>query len=356
MVQPDPPASIPLTNAAGIQESSAQMTVSTQKPPPKNPPFWTHLRRRLTDAGLVLVVPPLLFVFQHLPPAWTQALFQGLAPLALLSRKARARALQNLQTALSVSEGEAERLLTASLVRLGTQLSLVLHAQPTQDWLEHNIRLEGLEHLLTPLRQGRSVLLLTGHVGDWELFGARLGLALLSEGFSLQVVYRALRQPRLNALLTQARNRLHIGLLERGRDARFPALRERLRAGGGQGPEVVAMLVDHDTRAPGMMVPFFGRPAHTVSGPALLALQTGVPVVTGFCLRDADGRSRVTLDPFPLSPFPVSDVEPPDLEAQVRQFLLALNARIEGAIRRDPTGWTWMHARWKSTSRRWRQE
>ena len=104
---------------------------------------------------------------------------------------------------------------------------------------------------------------------------------------------------------------------------------------------VIGLLIDQDIDAPGAFVEFFGRPAWTPTGAALLALRSRCPVVTGFAVRRGDGTMRLEFDP-PVAP-PAGD----DLEADVARLTAALTARIERQVRAHPEQWVWMHRRWR---------
>src|SRR3989442_980628 len=102
---------------------------------------------------------------------------------------------------------------------------------------------------------------------------------------------------------------------------------------------VVAMLIDQDTRGAGVFVPFFGRPAHTPPGAALLALRARVPVVTTFIERRPEGGHLVRVSPVPAGL--------PRGREGVRELTARLTAAIEAQIRRSPAEWVWWHERWR---------
>ena len=105
---------------------------------------------------------------------------------------------------------------------------------------------------------------------------------------------------------------------------------------------MVGILLDQNaTRAEGVFVPFFGVPASTSKGLALLALRTGTPVVPIFLRREPGGRHCIDVG-APLPP-------PPDADALA--YTARFNEVIEAAIRRAPEQWLWMHARWRTRPR-----
>jgi KDO2-lipid IV(A) lauroyltransferase len=103
---------------------------------------------------------------------------------------------------------------------------------------------------------------------------------------------------------------------------------------------LVALLIDQDIQGPGagVFVPFFGRPAHTPPGAALLALRRRVPVVTGFIARRPGGHVAR------FAPMPTDVVRGAE---GVRELTARLTAAIEEQIRRAPTEWVWWHQRWR---------
>jgi KDO2-lipid IV(A) lauroyltransferase len=95
----------------------------------------------------------------------------------------------------------------------------------------------------------------------------------------------------------------------------------------------------------GLFVPFFGRPACTHYGPAMLAIESRRPVITAFSHRTADGRLHLDWDP-PLD-IPASGT----LRERTWELTRRLTDRIEAAVRRHPEQWFWVHKRWKNQPR-----
>ena len=105
---------------------------------------------------------------------------------------------------------------------------------------------------------------------------------------------------------------------------------------------MVGILLDQNaSRADGVFAPFFGVPASTSKGLAVLSLRTGAPVVPIFLRRTAGGRHFVEVEPA----IPV----PPD--GDPINYTAAFNRGIEAAIRRAPEQWFWIHRRWKTRPR-----
>ena len=205
-------------------------------------------------------------------------------------------------------------------------------ARPLERVLER-IRLEGLEHLRAAMQRHGRVLVLTAHLGNWEL----LAVAHRLTGFPLTVVVRPLDATALNALAERLRRKAGVELVDkRG------ALRGVLAA-LGRGPRMVGVLLDQNaSRREGVFVPLFGRPASTSKSLALLAARTRTPVVPIFAHREADGRHLVAI--HPALPLP----EPPGAERAIIELTMRCNEAIEAAVRRTPEQWLWVHRRWRT--------
>jgi KDO2-lipid IV(A) lauroyltransferase len=193
------------------------------------------------------------------------------------------------------------------------------------------ISLEGIEHLRAVFdRHGRAIVL-TAHLGNWEL----LTLAPALTGYPLTVVARALDSAALGAWADRLRRAAGVEVVDK-RQALRPVL-AALRRG-----RLVGVLLDQNTaRREGVFVPFFGRLASTSRSVALLAVRTSTPVVPAFTRRVAPGRHRITI--HPALPIP---------EGRDEDTVLALTARcteaIENAVRAAPEQWLWAHDRWRT--------
>lgn len=198
---------------------------------------------------------------------------------------------------------------------------------------------ELLERVVAKAREsGKGLIVYTAHLGAPELVGKwfvdRFGIPTLTVASRPKI--RALEEP-----MRKVREANGLRQVYRG-DAGTAALRH-LKQGGA-----LFLMVDHNLKGPGVEVPFFGRPAHTLLAPARLALQTGAVTTTIFGLRD--GRGRLLLiceEPFEVPPYRR------DREERLRQeadLTRRYTARIEDTIRKYPGQYLWMHRRWEKRS------
>jgi KDO2-lipid IV(A) lauroyltransferase len=206
------------------------------------------------------------------------------------------------------------------------------HWEPSA--LRERARMVGFESFREAASSGKGLILLTGHVGNWEMGGA----AIAAHGVPLDVVGKGMSNRRFQVDLFGARERLGMRVIEMG-----DASRDALRAlGAGR---VVAVLGDQQAHKGGVLVPFFGRPASTARGPALFALRSGAPVFVAFCISERGQKARYTVSFEPLRYARTGDAE-----ADVMSLLVAYGAALEAAIRRTPEQYFWHHRRWKNAS------
>jgi KDO2-lipid IV(A) lauroyltransferase len=190
---------------------------------------------------------------------------------------------------------------------------------------------EGEEHLASALRSGRGVVSVTGHIGCWELLAAYFS----SKGYPVNVIYRDMRDKRLESLLVGTRSRNGVSSIPRGASA--VSAYKVLKRG-----EILAMLIDQDIDVDGLFVPFFGVPAHTPRGAAAFALRSGAGVVPLAIHMQPDGSHRVTV--LPELEKPSADL--PEGE-RIDELTRSCSRAVEGLIRIYPQQWVWFHDRWR---------
>jgi KDO2-lipid IV(A) lauroyltransferase len=246
----------------------------------------------------------------------------------------RAVTCENLTRAFGAARPPAElrRLGRRSFQHLGMSLveACVLLFRPPSVLL-FRVDVAGHEHLEKAAAEGKGILLLTAHLGNWELLAPSHALTT----FELSIVVRPLDQPLLDRLVARFRRRSGVEIIAKRR-----ALREMLDA-LRRGRMVGVLLDQNSSRAEGVFAPFFGIPASTSKGLAVISLRTGAPVVPVFIRRVGGGRHRVEIE-APL---------PAPADGDVVGYTAAFNRTIEAAIRRAPEQWLWMHERWRTRPR-----
>jgi Kdo2-lipid IVA lauroyltransferase/acyltransferase len=299
----------------------------------QNDPTRENSLRKNMEYWLVLFVARTLGVM----PRRLARLVAGLLSSAVYHLLGRLRRVGecNLQLALpNLTHQERTRILQGVYRHLGWQLVEFCRMsrytpENTRDW----IRTEGLEHYRAAKARGKGVLIVTGHLGAWELSSFYHSLM----GHPMGMVIRRLDNRRLDDYVNRIRclhgNRvLHKDDFARG-------LLTAMRAG-----ETVGILMDTNMRPPqGVFVDFFGRQACTASGLARVALKTGAAVLPGFMLWEpAEGKYVLHFGPELV--FNCTDDPESNAQAATQQCAAA----TEAWIRRYPDQWLWIHRRWKT--------
>jgi Kdo2-lipid IVA lauroyltransferase/acyltransferase len=242
---------------------------------------------------------------------------------------------RNLSLAFPDLTPEARKKILRSLYRyLGWQLVEFCQMRSyTRENTEGLIRTEGLEHFLAAEALGRGVLVLTGHLGAWELSSFYHSLM----GHPMGIVIRRLDNRKLDDFVNGIRclhgNRvLHKDDFARG-------LLTAMHAG-----ETVGILMDTNMTPPqGEFVKFFGVTACTASGLARVALKTGAAVLPGFMVWEPKEKRYVLYFGPQLHLAQTGNAEA-DMLAVTQQC----NDVLESWIRRYPDQWLWIHRRWKT--------
>ena len=196
--------------------------------------------------------------------------------------------------------------------------------------LTHMAGIDGLELFERQRDAGRGAIVLTGHVGNWEIGGA----AVAASGIPIDVVVRLMGNPMFDGYLTRTRHRLGMTVV-RDRDAVRHTARA-LRDG-----HVMAFLLDQSgLHIASSFIPFFGRPAKTPRGPAVLALRLAVPVFFGVSIRQPDGRYQMDI-------CEIVTARTGDTDRDVDAILTEYSRLLEHYVRQAPEQYFWQHRRWK---------
>ena len=180
------------------------------------------------------------------------------------------------------------------------------------------------------LAKGKGLILVTGHLGNWELAGAYLA----ARGIPLDAIARRMSNPLFDRYLTETRSRIGMVVVHDAEAVRRTprSLREN---------RAVAFLADQGVLGlASTFVPFFGRPAKTPRGPAVFALRLQVPIVFGAAVRQPSGKYRLAFEPVLVE-------DTGDRDRDVDAIVARYTATLERWVRRYPEQYFWHHRRWR---------
>ena len=280
-------------------------------------------------------------VFHIIPLAVRRSIAMNMARLGFyLLVKHKLITIHNLSRAFPrKSPDEILKIAKASYVSFGlvvAEFSSILEL--TKNNLHQWVNIKGLDNYTEACRKGKGVLLFSAHFGNWEIGNAALAIATKPFIF----VYRRLDSPFLEEAITYVRSSCGNTSLDK-KNAMRPMIRA-LKKG-----TTINLLIDQNVAVyDGIFVDFFGRPACTTSGLALLAMHTGAPVLPVFTTRMPDGKYRLEIG----AEVPTSHCG--DREADVLKNTQTYTKIIEDHIRLYPEQWFWVHQRWKT--KRWQKK
>ena len=288
------------------------------------------LRHRAEDA----VLRSVLFAADRLSQPQAERLGAALGRTVHALGMRRDVALDNLRRAFPERDEVWVRdVAKRSYEHFGREMVATLRLQSTiRASLIERSTVTGLDEVSEALRQGSGAILVTGHLGNWEVGTA----CLTARGLEIDGVMQRQSNPLADARINANRERLGIQPIDRRQAAKL-GLRA-LREGRALG-----FVADQDARSGGVFVPFFGRPASTHRGPALLALRSGAPLFAATCIRAPDGRYDCRIVRIDES----REGEPDEV---VFRLTAAFTRILEAAIRTAPQQYLWQHRRWKSSS------
>jgi KDO2-lipid IV(A) lauroyltransferase len=189
---------------------------------------------------------------------------------------------------------------------------------------------EGWEEIDDVMAKGKGAVLVTGHIGNWELAGAYVA----ARGIPLDAIVRGMANPLFDAYLNHTREAIGMTIVHDSEAVRRST--RSLRSG-----RAVAFVADQGVMGiASTFVPFFGRPAKTPRGAAVFALRFNVPVVFVVALRQPNGRYRIVVERIEA---PQTGDRDHDVDAIVARF----TQHLEKWVRAVPAQYFWQHRRWR---------
>jgi len=256
------------------------------------------------------------------------------------NRKRLARAEENLVEAFPGMDREDRRRLAlgsyAHIFRLGVEFAFMPRLLNFDGWVRH-LTLGDLAPAVKYMLTERPCILITGHIGNWELIGSAISML----GFPLHAVYRPLDLKPLDRWVRESRSRQGLTMVSKfGAVGELP---QAIRAG-----KPLGLVADQNGGDRGVFVPCFGRLTSTYKSIGLMALQHGATVICGCARRDPAMRRSGSLG-YRMEVTDVFGPEDWDTHPDPLFYLTARYRRaMEGMIRRSPEQYLWMHRIWRS--------
>lgn len=279
-----------------------------------------------------------VFLLSSLVPerALIYCLKRGAVRYVRSSRRYRERIFKNLKIAFgpSYQPRQIEDCMDGLAGHLGMSVAeMLLSATRRRQGLIQRIRIQGAEHMDAALSQGRGVVAVSAHFGNFTL----LGMKMLAAGYPFSTL---VKEPKYKAVASALR------MLQRKQGGRFiyvqpwkEALRKILEC--LRRNEIVCLVADEKKKRTGVEVDFFGHPAATALGPAVISLRTKAPLVPIFIVRSPDGTHTICIEP------PLVHNGTGKREEDERALTAAYTMVIERYVKAYPEQWFWINSRWK---------
>ena len=268
------------------------------------------------------------------PYSWLMAAGKGLGILYFkFIKKQRNRAVKQMMESLHNSQEEAEKLIRASFINMGKNFmeALYMPALNKENFHKH-IEIDHLEIMEQALAEKHGVVVLTGHVGNWEWLSAAFTMN------DMPVTAIAKPQPNMDYTnaLNELRSKINVEIFSRGTSELLSAAKA-LKKG-----KILGFLADQDAGPGGAFIEFLGKTASTPMGAAVFAKKFNSPIVPAFILRQPDGHHRVEIgEIMRYEDTGDSDKDLFDLTYKMTKFL-------EKKILDNPTQWLWLQKRWNT--------
>jgi len=244
--------------------------------------------------------------------------------------------MNNLRTAFgeSLSDAKREETTRSVFANIGmTMAEMCRFPKTSKDDILSMVTSEGERAFRQALDGGKGAILTGSHFGNWELMGAYINAL----GFPVDFLVRGQHNRKFDSFLTSLRESAGVRVIhsESGMKDVIRALHANRQ---------VAIVSDQHAGSGGILIRFFGQLVSVPRAPAVLAVRTGAPIITGYIMRNTDFTHHCVFYP----------PEYPDLDADPDKEVLRLTRfftnRIEEIIRMRPESWLWTHRRFKEVA------
>lgn len=246
-------------------------------------------------------------------------------------------AKESLQIAFGKEKGppEIDRIIKECFWNFGQGMIELIYFMAHPRMIKERVSFEGQEHLDVAFRQGKGVIAISAHFGNFPLMLLRCA----QEGYKTNAIIRPTRDTKIEEYFQAQRTQLGLNTIysvprKQCVDASLRALR---------GNEFLFIPLDQNFGSGGgVFVNFFGQKAATATGPVVFAMRAQSPLIPMFIVRQKDGTHKIIVEP----PLPLE--EKGNDQGTIFVNTERITQIIERYIRKYPQEWGWMHRRWKS--------
>ena len=241
--------------------------------------------------------------------------------------------LENLHNAFpNYDEKKLKSIAFGSYKSFAIALAEILYipAMSKED-IKKQVDCNNVELIREKYEENKGVILLSAHFGNWEFMATSLAAQL---NIPISVVIKPQRNPYVTNWMNKARTKWNNEIVPLGISIRqtYQTIKDK---------KIVAMVADQRGPEESIKIFFFGRNITVLTGPAVLSLRTGAPVLYGISVRQDDYSYKSLMTEISKENLPESN------EEKIKELSQRHMAFLEGYIRKYPEQWLWMHKRWK---------
>lgn len=245
----------------------------------------------------------------------------------------RRRAVGQMMKSLNISEARAQELTKKSFVNIGRNfLEIMYMPKLSKENFTEYMDLGRMDRLKNAWEEGRGVVILTAHIGNWEWLSA----AITFSGIPVTAIIKRQPNEQHTRLLNEFREMVGVEVFSRGTTELVGAAKA-LKKG-----KTLGFLADQDAGPGGAFIDFLGTEASTPLGPAVFSKRFHSPIVPAFIVRRPDGKHKVIVGEAMY----VEDRG--DDRRDLYDITVKMTRIVEGIIREYPEQWLWFQKRWNT--------
>ena len=254
-----------------------------------------------------------------------------------LTSRQRRLAKESLKIAFgdTKNEKEIDDIVRQNFFNLGQGMVEMLYFLSHPELVKHRVVFYGREHLDQALKEGKGIIAVTAHFGNFPL----MMLSCTQSGYPTNVIVRPARDSKLEQFLFNSRTKAGLNTIYAA--PRKQCVENTLKA--LRNNEIVFIPMDQNFGGDGgIFVDFFGQKAATATGPVVFAQRTKASIIPMFIIREHEDYHKIFIEP------PVVLEERENEKEAIVLNVSKITQIIEQYVRRYPHEWGWMHRRWKS--------
>jgi len=210
-------------------------------------------------------------------------------------------------------------------------IEILVFPKLSRNKIEYELEFSDPDLVLKKFNEGKGLIILSAHFGNWELIPPAIGARLGINGLT---IVKPLRNPYVDKWMNNLRTRFGNEIIPLGISLRktYQSLKEK---------KMIGIAADQRGPEEGVKVSFFNTEVPVYSGPSVLSLKTGAPILSLLTVRQKDYRYKIIVKEIGTNNLPES------FDESVIELTQRHTLHLENMIKKYPEQWFWMHKKWK---------